>query len=147
MADWEVVVWEDHYERWYTRQLDKYEQAVLDAAIEFVLEVHGIAICKSEFGKSLGDGLYEFRVRQSLNAIRRYADPTTTPDPGADKTVLLRVFVTFSGNKAVVLFHGLNKGKDSNEKRQQAEIKRARKLLRAYKDERLAEARRAKRGR
>lgn len=61
---------EDEFERWFKKELDQYEQAVLTAAIENVLEVHGIAICELEWGKALGQSLYEFRVRCSLHAVR-----------------------------------------------------------------------------
>ncbi|MGP5124810.1 hypothetical protein ACTXJU_18305, partial [Glutamicibacter ardleyensis] len=53
----------------------------------------------------------------------------------ADKTVLLRIFCTFRGNRIVLLFQGYDKGKDPSSKRQEREIKQARKHLRAWKNE------------
>lgn len=65
------------FAKWFEKELRPYEQAVLTAAIKRVLEVLGIDVCRSEFGKPLGNGLYEFRVRQSLHAIRTFgqSDP------------------------------------------------------------------------
>lgn len=132
--------------RWFNQELNQYEQSVLLAAIERILEVQGPDICSSEFGKNLKDGLYEFRVRQSLNAILNFGK---TPDDsdfqqGGDQTVLLRVFVHFHGAKIILLLHGLNKGNGDSEKRQQKEIGRARKLLTAWKLEQRRLAKRKK---
>jgi hypothetical protein len=48
---------------------------------------------------------------------------------GADRQVLLRVHCTFYGNRIVLLFSGYDKGKDSSARRQQQEIRAARKAL------------------
>lgn len=129
---WTTQAWEPDFGRWFA-SLDPYEQTVLDAAIEYVLEVYGIEICTTEFGKPLGGGLYEFRVRQSLRAIRTYGGLETEPGGANDRTVLIRVFCNFYGDKVILLLSGLDKGK--NEKAQQREIKKARKLLRAFQAE------------
>jgi hypothetical protein len=133
---WSTDVYDSTFQRWFAKELDQYEQVVLDAAIENILEVYGIDICEGEWGKALGHGLYEFRVRQSLHAIRTHGMATPpAAKPGEDRTVLLRVFVTFHGAKVVLLLHGLNKGKDSSPRRQNAEIARARKLLKQWQRE------------
>lgn len=115
-------------------ELDSYEQAVLFAAIDNVLLVQGMDSCKGEFGKNLGKNLFEFRVRQSLNAIANFgkSEDEWARVSGGDRTVLLRVFVTFHGSRVVLLLHGLNKGKDDSAKRQNKEIARARKILRKW---------------
>lgn len=118
------------FARWFEKELRPYEQTVLVAAITQVLEVLGPEVCRSEFGKPLGNGLYEFRVRQSLHAIRTFgqSDPPPAP-PDHDRKVLLRVFLTFHGERIILLFHGLNKARDSSARRQQREIRKARQLL------------------
>lgn len=121
------------FERFY-ESLDEYEQAVLTAAVEFVLEVHGNDICHGEWGTPLGQGLYEFRIRKSLSSIYATAKVTRTSTAGDDKKVLLRVFCTFQGDKVILLFSGYNKSSDPSEKRQAREIKRARKMLTAWKE-------------
>lgn len=139
---WTTETWDPDFPRWFD-SLSDYQQAVLDAAIEFVLEEYGTEICATEFGKHLGNGLYEFRVRQSLKAIRKYGGFEVSSSPGDDQTVLLRVFCHFYGDKVILLMCGLDKGK--NDKAQQREIKKARKILRVFKEEQRHE--RKKQGR
>jgi putative component of toxin-antitoxin plasmid stabilization module len=93
---------------------------VLKAAIDFVLAEHGIDICRSNWGKPLGGGLYEFRVRKA---------PSDSGIAGSSRPVLLRLFCTFTGNQVVVLLGGYDKGREPSRGRQQKEINRARKLL------------------
>ena len=119
---WSIEYEGADFERFFSK-LGGYEQAVLAAAINHVLKVHGVDICQGDWGKPLGDGLYEFRVRRSLQAILSEAGLDAPPDlGGADRTVLLRVFCTFHGDRIVLLFHGYDKKKDPSEKRQEREI-------------------------
>jgi len=111
----------------FLKSLPAYEQAVLIAAIENVLQVHGIDICAGEWGKPLGDGLYEFRVRKSLRSILASAGLEPS-EAGSDHSVLLRLFCTFHGKRIVLLYHGYNKKADPSERRQQREIAKARKI-------------------
>lgn len=115
----------------FVLSLPEYEQAVLTAAIERVLKVYGIDICSGEWGKPLGDGLYEFRIRRSLRALEAADSPGDKP--GADTGVLLRIFCTFHGNKVVLLYHGYNKKQDPSAKRQAREIRKARALHERWK--------------
>jgi len=124
---WSVEYDGDAFERFFV-SLPDYEQAVVGTAITHVLAVHGIDVCAGEWGKPLGKGLYEFRIRRSLNAILTLAGLAPATIPGADRPVLLRVFCTFHGNKIVLLFHGYDKLRDPSPKRQQKEIAKARKL-------------------
>jgi hypothetical protein len=52
--------------------LGPYHQAVLDACITHVLAPMGMAVASTEWGKALGQGLYELRIRRSLHAIRTW---------------------------------------------------------------------------
>lgn len=132
MAPWSVEYEGDAFER-FLMGLPAYEQAVLVAAIETVLQRYGIDICSGEWGKPLGEGLYEFRVRKSLRTILAGAGLEESDAPGADRAVLLRVFCTFHGDKIVLLYHGYNKRKDPSAKRQQREIAKARKIHERWK--------------
>lgn len=124
------------FERFFW-SLGVYEQAVLTAAIEHVLKAHGIDICAGEWGKNLGQGLYEFRVRKSLDAILNEASkPIPEELAGTDRNVLLRVFCTFYGTRVVLLLGGYDKKRDPSDKRQQREIRRARKQLGTWRRER-----------
>lgn len=115
------------------------EFAALNAAITHVLEPHGMSLVRTEWMKALKQGLYEFRIRHNEREIlSAYAETDTPLPPAKPGKILLRVFVTFHGDKVILLFSGYDKGKDPSEKRQQKEIARARKLLRAWELEQAA---------
>lgn len=132
MSQWSVEYEGSSFER-FLRSLPAYEQAVLIAAIENVLQVHGIDICAGEWGKPLGNGLFGFRVRKSLRAILTDAGLTDERVASSDRTVLLRVFCTFHGRKIILLHHGYDKGADPSQRRQQREIAKARKIHERWK--------------
>ncbi|MBB5642735.1 hypothetical protein [Cryobacterium roopkundense] len=66
MTSWTIEYEGEAFARFFFSLRD-YEQAVLTAAIEHVLAVHGINVCHGEWDKPLSGGLYEFRVRKSLH--------------------------------------------------------------------------------
>ncbi|PKQ25121.1 MAG: hypothetical protein CVT64_11365 [Actinobacteria bacterium HGW-Actinobacteria-4] len=124
-GSWRIEYSGDRFER-FLRKLPEYEQAVAVAAIERVLAVEGLAICESDWGKALGNGLYEFRVRKALSA---FAGPDVGGDRKAKRPVLLRMFCTFHGDRVVLLLGGYDKKRDPSKKRQAREIDAARKEL------------------
>lgn len=129
MAEWQVTQVEA-FERSFSK-LRPYEQAVLTAAIEKVLAALGVAVCATEWGKALGHGLYEFRIRKSLKTITEQfgpADDERLP-PGSARPVLIRVFFTVYGDRVVLLLGVYDKGNDTSAKRQRREITRARQEL------------------
>lgn len=97
----------------FIESLNKKKRATLMAAIREILCEQGIDVCASEWGKNLGKGLCEFRVRE--------------------KGVLLRVLFHAHGDKMVLLLSGYDKGRKPSKKKQDAEIDRARKYLADYK--------------
>lgn len=119
-------------------QLDPYRQAVLDACLTHILAPMGMAVASTEWGKALGQGLYELRIRRSLHAIRTWglSDPPPAASPEERQPVLLRVFFTVHGNRVVLLFQAYDKGGDPSEKRQRKEIAEARRHLRAWRSSR-----------
>jgi len=121
------------FERFFS-SLDEYQRATLVSAIEHVLTPYGVDICQSEWGKNLGGGLFEFRIRRSLSTILgEYAPSRSDPHGDSpDRSVLLRVFCTFHGRRVVLLLGGYDKGRDASDKRQTREIARARKVLGAW---------------
>jgi hypothetical protein len=70
----------------------------------------GVGVCGTEFGRQLGGGLFEFRLR------------TESLGEGAEKKPVLRVFCHAYGRKVVLLVGGYDKGEDPSPRRQQAEI-------------------------
>ena len=131
---WTIELSDDgNFERFFKR-LDDVDQAIVRAAIENFLRPLGNEICSTEWGKNLGQGLYEFRIRRNLETIlREYG-----PEGGVEKVFprsllkrrpLIRVFCTFHGDKVVLLLGGYNKLKDPSKRKQNQEIKKARKAL------------------
>lgn len=136
---WSVEILDEKQFDRFVKKLGPYEEVVLFAAIDHILKPLGIDICNGEWGKALGDGLYEFRVRRSLAAIYSAAGldeddlPSDVKTP--NKEVLLRVFCTFHGAKVMLILSGYDKKKDPSEKRQQREIKKARRLLKKWREQ------------
>lgn len=138
-AQWTVEAWTDRngrspFARWLGA-LDRTDQVLVDAAVTEILAPLGIDICKTEWGKALGQGLYEFRIRRNLNEIINWGRP---PDEhrfidGGDGPRLLRIFCTFHGNRIVLLFQGYDKQRDPSSLRQRREISIARKHLGEWK--------------
>ncbi|MCP3426662.1 hypothetical protein NBM05_11780 [Rothia sp. AR01] len=122
------------FERFF-RGLGEYEQAVLVAAVQNVLEPLGTDMCRSEWGKPLGGGLYEFRVRRSLRTLLREFAPQEAGrfDDVGDRPVLLRVFCTFHGRRVILLLGGYDKNRDPSKRRQERGIKAARRELAQWK--------------
>lgn len=140
-SGWQVEVWRDArtatapFERWL-RRCDPYTQAVVDAVLTYLVEPHGLSLLGTEWCRALGDGLFEIRVRQSLQAVRAWSPDGHGRTGGADRRrVLLRLFVTFHGNRVVLLLHGYDKGKDPSDRRQRREIARARRHLAGWRAE------------
>lgn len=137
-GDYRLVMWEneagDCPMESFLKDLGEPKRAALEAALVRILAIHGADVCKTEYGKPLGDGLYEFRLRHELHEVLKAAGRpdlvekwTTEPT-----SVLLRVFFHMEGDKVVLLFGGYDKGKNPSDRRQNREIKQAKKRLREY---------------
>lgn len=113
--------------KWLDRLSEVKRDAVL-AALEHVLGRLGTDVCESEWGKNLGKGLYEFRVRHTAEET---AAMFSGEVPGAKKgqAILLRVFFNAYGRRVILLLGGYDKGQDASERRQQREIATARRRL------------------
>lgn len=120
--------------REWLRSLSPSKRAAAIAAIELVLSELGPNVCKTEYGKHLGKGLFEFRVRHDEGVIRAKAgqEKMGTSKPGGEP-VLLRIFCHAYGERIVLLLGGYDKGASPSERRQQREIETARKRLRSFK--------------
>ena len=115
--------------------LSPQKRAAFTAAVRLVLARRGLDVVETEYGKALGGGLYEFRVRWSAAEIRHKIEGLPPEEAGgAAEAILLRVFFCTAGRKIILLLNGYDKGRDSSTRRQQREIARARKLLTAYQE-------------
>jgi len=94
---------------WIRDDLDVRERRVLGTAMREILQQQGVGVCGTPFGRQLGGGLFEFRLRES--------------------ELLLRVFCHAYGERIVLLVRGYDKGADPSAKRQTREIAEARRRL------------------
>lgn len=100
-----------------------------------MLARRGLGVVESEYGKALGGGLYELRVRWSAAEIRHKVQGLPPDDVGkAPEKIMLRVFFCTSGRKIILLMSGYDKAKDASDRRQEREIAKARRLLRAHQE-------------
>jgi putative component of toxin-antitoxin plasmid stabilization module len=133
----------------WAERLSPTKKAAFLAAIEVVLTPQGINVASNEFGKALGDGLYELRIRQTATEIRqRVAGLPPDEVDSPPEAVLLRVFFCTAGRKIILLMSGYDKGQNPSERRQNREIENARRLMRAHDEaqKRAAKAARRRRG-
>ena len=136
MAKFEIVLFEDSSGRvpflsWSDRKLNDSQFASLDAAISHVLAEQGAVLLGTNWLKSLGGGLHEFRIRHTASQIVRNTSLSVTTNSNRDK-ILLRVFVTFPDASQILILHGYDKGADDSRTKQQKEISIARARLKQW---------------
>lgn len=136
-SKWTVEFYEDSQgrrpvEKWIDGLNDQKAEAVL-VALQEVLAVNGIKLASGAWLKSLGKGLYEFRVRHSALEIQAMYKVANKGLVGGAEAILLRVFVAFEGERLIVLIGAYDKGKNDKQGFQQAQIEIARKRLRDWK--------------
>lgn len=136
-----IEFWQDEHGRkpvldWIKNDLAVEQRAALGKAMQHTLQVLGVGVCGSQFGKQLGDGLCEFRLRYDLGELlHRFEGKEPESARAAPQEILLRVFFHAYGDKIVLLLHGYDKAADSSPRRQQREIAEARKRLRAFREQ------------
>jgi hypothetical protein len=111
--------------RWLREELTPAKRRILGHAMNVVLQSLGVEVCGTEFGKQLGGGLFEFRLRRDLH------ETSSMRDAEAAK-VLFRVFCHAHGNKLILLVGGYDKGAHPSARHQNAEIELARSRLRDW---------------
>lgn len=119
----------------WVESLGDTEQRAVVAALQQILAYRGIDVCKSEWGKSLKDGLYELRIRQSAGQIvNRAGVPGADASSDENEKVLLRVFFHAHGQKLILVLGGYDKHERPTRKHQQMQIDLARKRLREWRN-------------
>lgn len=123
---------------WIKSDLSPTKRRALGSAMRRVLQVHGPAVARSGWGRSVEKGIFEFRLRMNgkeivnLEAeIHGISDEEARNRFGLNPSedVLLRVFCTTRAGAVVLLLHAYDKGEDPSKRRQQAEIVEARRRL------------------
>jgi hypothetical protein len=145
-AGWDIEFYQDENGREPCREwiqgLSREKRLALETAIEHVLAARGIDVVATAFGKALGQGLYEFRLRWSAEEVAHKVGTVLAQPVTETENILLRVFFCTSGRKIILLLNGYDKAKDSSDRRQDKEIAAARKLLTAHREaKKRAEAR------
>ncbi len=74
-----------------------------------ILQEQGIGVCGSAFGRQLGEGVFEFRLREG--------------------PLLARIFCHAHGARVILLLGAYDKGRDPSRRRQNREIALARSRL------------------
>jgi phage-related protein len=118
--------------RWLREELTATQRRAIGVAMAEILQVDGIGVCRTGYGRQLGGGLFEFRLRHDAAEILRSVGKPARVEPG-DQRILLRVFCHAYGDRLVLLLGGYDKGADPNAGRQDREIAIARKRLADFK--------------
>lgn len=124
----------------FMRSLPPFKKRAIGVALNEVLAYEGPNVASGNMGRSLGDGLYEFRLDQNAEQILRRRGKTARREVEKGK-ILLRVFFHPHGDKLILLLSGYDKGEQPSKAHQQKEIGEARKLLKRWRQR--EEARRA----
>jgi len=115
--------------RWLRDELSPRKRRALGRAMGRILQALGVGVCGTEYGKQLGGGLFEFRLRG--RDLARVVPAAGAGDP-AEARMLLRVFCHAYGDRIVLLLAGYDKGEHTSARRQSAEIALARSRLRDW---------------
>lgn len=124
--------------RWLREDLTTTQRRAIGVAMAEILQEEGIGVCRGAYGKQLGNGLFEFRLRHDAAAILRSLGKPAR-DVQQRERILLRVFCHAHGDRLILLLGGYDKGADTSAKRQQREIAEARRRLADYRS-RVSEA-------
>lgn len=94
---------------WLLRDLSSKDRRTVGTAMRAILQQQGVDVCGSNFGRQLGQGLFEFRLREG--------------------PLLARVFCHAHGRRVILLLGAYDKGRDPSPRRQEREIASARARL------------------
>jgi len=114
---YELVFYQDAVGRqpvreWLRNDLSPEQRRTVGAAMRQLLQEQGMGVCGSSFGRQLGEGLFEFRLRE--------------------EGLLVRIFCHAYGDRLILLLGAYDKGRDPSERRQNREISKARARLREW---------------
>jgi len=127
-SDEEGPVW-----RWI-QSLDMPAQRAAIAALGEILAYQGVGVCRTEWGKPLGEGLFELRIRRPAKQIfALVGSPKAEEEEDSSEKLLLRIFFHAYGQRLIVLLGGYDKLERPSEHHQQQQIAIARKRLKEWK--------------
>lgn len=118
----------------WLQSLDLPAQRAATAALEEILAHQGVNVCKTEWGKALGEGLFELRIRRPAKQILALVgSPKAEDEEDSNEKLLLRIFFHPYGQRLIVLLGGYDKHERPSEHHQQQQIAIARKRLKQWK--------------
>lgn len=101
---WTVEFYQDEKGREPCREwmekLSPTQRDALITAIDVVLAERGLDVMSTEYGKPLGDGLYEFRLRWTAAEVRHKAGRVSDAVAAKAEKILLRVFSVQLGGRS-----------------------------------------------
>jgi len=99
-----------------------------------ILQQEGVGVCGTEYGKPISKGLFEFRLRHSVQEVLHNLGllPADEPRTRAEEDVLLRVYCHAYGSKVILLVAGYDKGDAPSKRREQKEIRLAETRLKDF---------------
>ncbi len=134
-AKYEVEFYEDDHGTEpalaFMQSLSGAKRRAIGVALNEVLRYLGPDVCNTDYGKSLGQGLYELRLDQDAEQVLRKVGKQPRPEREEAK-ILLRVFFHVHGRKIVLLLSGYDKAQHGSKRHQNQQIETARKLLAPY---------------
>lgn len=86
--------------RWLREDLTPTQRRAIGVAMTEILQAQGIGICRTGYGKQLGNGLFEFRLRHDATEILRSLGKPVRPERSGER-ILLRVFCHAHGDSIV----------------------------------------------
>jgi len=99
------------------------------AAMSHLLRVRGPAICDTEYGRHLGRGLFELRIRHDAEVILGKAGGESATRATSGRRVSLRIFCSLLAGGVIVVLGGYDKGRDPHPRRQARETTASRRRL------------------
>lgn len=107
IKEWAIEFFEDlqgrrPVEKWLKSLTDLKREAAV-AAIQIILKTRGIDLIQTKWLKPLGSGLFEFRIRHSALQIIQLYQMSGYEGVQIREKVLLRIFLTFHGERLIVL--------------------------------------------
>lgn len=117
---------------WMLNELTPYQRRALGVALFQVLQRHGVDVCNGEYGKQLGQGLFEFRLRHDADEIIAIHTDQAPEGVVGEGRILLRIFCHSFGDRIILLLGGYDKAASPSARRQTKEVELARKRLREF---------------
>jgi phage-related protein len=128
--------------RWITEELSPAQRRSVLAALEQLVAYMGPDIVRTDFGKNLGGGVIELRLRQSEEQVlKRVGKAPNEPHPEDEgEDILLRIFFHPHGQKRALVLHGYDKGQNPSQRHQNQQIATAEERLARFKEREKAKA-------